>query len=113
MSINALLNFKPKTPIIDLTPFQRKLLKNGGLCLLVVPFSIVALLGLYAMYEAAIQILWGILNFGQFRTYNMAKLVAQVGFVVTIIYVVALYVHHREQAKKVVPAKKQALNEAA
>lgn len=118
MSINKLLKTAMSKPIIELTPFQAMMLKRAGLCLAVVPLTIVAGLGLYAIYEAAIQILWGILNFGQFRTYNMAKIVAQIGFVVTLIVLAGTYVHQREQAKTTLKtgqstSSKKVLNEAA
>ena len=111
MSINTLLNFgKPKMAFIKLTPFQSKLSKEVLTCLWAIPFSIVALLGVHAVYEWIIQIVWGLINLGQFRTYTMATLVANISFVASMIFLVVRYVHHRETQK---PAKKTVLTEAA
>ncbi len=113
MSINTLLNFGvPKTPVFTLTPFQNKMLKEGLTCLWAIPFTIVALLGVHALYEWVIQIVWGLINMGQFRTYTMAKLVADISFVATMMFLAARYVYHREVTKKTAPAK-TVLTEAA
>lgn len=110
--MNTLLNFgAPKTPLITLTPFQSKLTKEVLTCLWAIPFTIVALLGIHAVYEWIIQIAWGLINFGHFRTYTMATLVANISFVATMIFLVVRYVHHRESTRK--PATKSVLTEAA
>lgn len=105
------VKFKPIKIEIDVTPFQKELAKQAGMCLLGIPFAIVSLMGFYAIYEWLIQMLWGLINLGQFRTYTLAKLAAQVSFITTIIFIVAKYVHHVETAKKSKP--KTTLVEAA
>lgn len=113
MSINTLLNLgTPKTPVFTLTPFQSKMVKEGLTCLWVIPFSIVTLLGVHAIYEWIIQIVWGLINMGQFRTYTMAKLVADISFAASMMFLAARYVYHRETLKKTAPAK-TVLTEAA
>lgn len=113
MSINTLLNSgTSKAAFFKLTPFQSKLTKEVLNCLWMIPFSIVAVLGVHAVYEWIIQIIWGLINMGQFRTYTMATLVANISFVASLVFLVVRYVHHRETTKKSTPAK-TVLNEAA
>lgn len=113
MSVKSLLNFgAPKTPVFTLTPFQSKMVKEGLTCLWAIPFAIVTLLGVHAIYEWIIQIAWGLINMGQFRTYTMATLVANISFVASMLFLAARFVYHRETVKKTAPTK-AVLTEAA